>query len=432
MDGFKEKLWKEYDQKWDGKGVSGLRLAERLAELAQIGRTADGGSRRIGFSLEEKEAKQRVKNWMQEAGLEVREDEAGNVFGRLSGRDETLPVVMSGSHVDTVPNGGHFDGTLGVLCALEVAESWKKRGFQPRHPFEVAVFSDEEGARFNGGLTGSQAFVGEIDLNEQKKLRDIHGEPFCQVLQKVGLDGNKINQAARDLSQIAAFVEVHIEQGRRLEKAGVPVGVVSGIAGPCWLELQFHGEAGHAGNTPMAGRKDALVAASRLISKLPQWPGLYSESAVATAGKLEVKPNGVNVIPGEVRLYVDVRDIHAAARDRLVDRIVKEARQIGEALGVAVTARETLRVEPVAVDKALSQKLEETITENGLPSCRLPSGAGHDAMILGRHVPMAMLFVRSRGGISHHPDEWTDLADAVAAARVLVDFLEKLAGSANH
>ncbi len=258
-------LMKTYDSKLSENGVSGERLAKRLGRLSQIGLTEDNGSRRPGFSLQEREAKDCVIEWMQEAGLTVREDGAGNILGRLAGKQPEKPVILSGSHVDTVPNGGHFDGTIGVLSSLEVAQAWKDTGYIPEKPYEVVVFTDEEGSRFNGGLTGSEAMMGDTDIDAMTAKRDFEGRLFGEVISDVGLSVDGFKEAKRSFEEIESFVEVHIEQGKRLEKENLPCGIVTGIAGPYWLKLTFKGLAGHAGNTPMTDRQDALVAAGHFI-----------------------------------------------------------------------------------------------------------------------------------------------------------------------
>ncbi len=216
---------------------------------------------------------------MKEAGLTVKIDGAGNVFGRLEGQNPSLPAIMSGSHVDSVPNGGHFDGPLGVLGSLEVVEAWKETGYVPERPYEVAIFTDEEGSRFNSGLTGSQAMTGEVMMAEQVKRVDIHGQSFEKVITDCGLTVEGYASAKRRLEDIAMYVEIHIEQGKRLEKASLPVGIVSGIAGPSWLELTFTGQAGHAGNTPMNDRRDPLVAAGAFVSAVPSIPPEYKRNS---------------------------------------------------------------------------------------------------------------------------------------------------------
>lgn len=423
---FYNKLINGYQEQLSHSGIDGKRLAFRLAKLAEIGLTAENGSDRMGFSNEERKAKELVKEWMKQAGLEITEDGAGNVFGRLIGQDHSSPIVMSGSHVDTVPNGGHFDGTLGVLAALEVVEAWRDVGYKPTKNYEVVIFTDEEGSRFKAGLSGSAAMVGEANRDDFMKLVDVYGEPFQQVIEEDGLTVESFFGAKRDLENLATFVEVHIEQGKQLEKEDHPVGVVTGIAGPCWLEVEFTGEAGHAGNTPMNDRKDALIAASRFIEQVEQLPSKVSPTAVATIGRLHVHPNGINVIPGKVTLTVDIRDIHEKTRDLLVDKIEELGKTIAANRGVSVKFSENIRITPVPVALDMQGKAMRAIEDCGLKTHLLPSGAGHDAMIVGRRVPMAMLFARSKNGVSHNPNEWTSLDDCVQVTHVLKTLLEKL------
>lgn len=421
-----ELLLADYDYTLDYRGVSGKRIAQRLYELSKIGLTDENGSYRIGFSAEEKEAKVLVAKWMTEAGLQVKQDEAGNIIGRLAGKENELPSILSGSHVDSVPNGGHFDGPLGVLAALEVVEAWRETGFKPMHPYEVIIFSDEEGARFNGGLTGSRAMTGDIDVENQLSLVDSQGSNFQTVIENNGLTLDTFFQAKRDLSKIKAYVEVHIEQGKRLEIENLPVGIVTGIAGPSWLKIILSGEAGHAGNTPMDDRKDALVAAGELIAAIPALPRQVSSTAVATVGKIHVHPNGVNVIPGSVELFVDIRDIYEDKVDELVSLTIKKAAAISESHGIRFTYEQTLKVAPMLVQDEMKELLEQSLQKMSIKPYYLPSGAGHDAMVLGRHLPSAMIFARSRKGISHNPAEWTTLSDCVQSVHLLKNMIEKL------
>ncbi|MUK88822.1 hydantoinase/carbamoylase family amidase [Ornithinibacillus sp. L9] len=420
-----KKLMDLYDGNKDYEGVSGSRLAHRLGEISKIGLTTDYGSNRPGFSYEEKQAKELVMKWMREAGLEVRMDGAGNVIGRLEGKKD-LPAILSGSHVDSVPNGGHFDGPLGVLSALEVVEAWKETGYQPEKPFEVVIFTDEEGARFNGGFGGSEAMLGTADIDEKQKQVDTNGLTFAEVLEEIGLTVDGYAASNRNLDNIEMFVEVHIEQGKRLEKENLPCGIVTGIAGPCWLEFTFIGEAGHAGNTPMNDRKDALVAASEFIQAVHKLPSQFSDSAVATVGKIQVEPNGVNVIPGAVTLFVDIRDIYKNTRDALIEAVIDTGKSVGKKHHVAVTSKENMRVNPVPIEEETQKLLERSFKEKGIRPYKLPSGAGHDAMVVGEKLPIAMLFVQSKDGISHNPAEWSELKDCVETVHVLKQFVESL------
>ncbi|WP_088008851.1 M20 family metallo-hydrolase [Indiicoccus explosivorum] len=418
-------LLNAYDEKLTHSGINGERVARRLYELSRIGYTEPGGVRRPGLSAEEKQAKALVKQWMEEAGLAVSEDGAGNVFGRLEGKKGSAKAIASGSHVDSVPNGGNFDGPLGVLSALEVAESWKETGYVPEKPYEVIIFTDEEGSRFNSGLTGSRAVTGDIPEAEMAQLRDYDGKMLEQVLLEYGSTLSGFKSAVRDLDELELFVEVHIEQGKRLEAAQQPVGIVSGIAGPAWLEMEWTGQAGHAGNTPMTGRKDPLAAAAALIQRIPDIPGEVSDTAVATVGKLEVAPNGINVIPEKVIMHADIRDIQEETRDRLLERIIAEAEEVAAGRGIRLDIKQNTRIMPVPIGGELQASLARSLESFGIEPTYIPSGAGHDAMILGRHLPVAMLFVRSRDGISHNPKEWSSLNDCVLGIHVLKDFIEK-------
>lgn len=421
-----EDLIQAYDANLSHSGINGERMARRLHELSKIGYTQIGGVKRPGLSDEEKKAKALVKTWMSEAGLSVSEDGAGNVFGRLAGKNGKGKAVASGSHVDSVPNGGNFDGPLGVLSALEVVEAWKETGYTPDKPYEMVIFTDEEGSRFNSGLTGSRAMAGEITEAEMAGLRDYNGETLEEVLGHYGSSLQAFKDAKRDVTEFEMFVEVHIEQGKKLEQANQPVGIVSGIAGPAWLEVEFKGEAGHAGNTPMIGRKDPLVAAAELIQKLPELPGKVSDTAVATVGKLEVMPNGINVIPEKVVLHADIRDIQEETRDKLLEMVQQEAAEIAARRGIELFVKQNTKIQPVPIEEGLKEQLAQSLNKFDIKPVSIPSGAGHDAMILGRHIPVAMLFVRSKEGISHNPKEWSSLNDCVTGVHVLKDFLEKI------
>ncbi|QKS72433.1 Zn-dependent hydrolase [Paenalkalicoccus suaedae] len=423
---FYEKLLTDYDYSLDRNGVSGERLARRLQELAKIGLTQDNGSNRLAFSPEEKAAKELVATWMKEAGLDVRTDGAGNVIGRLEGASPK--TILSGSHVDSVPNGGHFDGPLGVLAALEVAEAIRASGNTPAKSYEVVIFSDEEGARFQGGMTGSKAFTRELEFSEEVDRRDSTGTSFDDVLRAQGLSLTNATSINNDLSLYDAYVEIHIEQGKRLEKAGLSVGVVTGIAGPTWLQITFTGEAGHAGNTPMNDRRDPLVAAGAFVSKLPNIPGQISDSAVATVGRLEVHPNGSNVIPGSVTCTVDMRDITVENKVALKQAIEELLEETAATYGIEVSSFESTSIAPLKVADDLQQTVGAAITsELGVEPMYIPSGAGHDAMIIGKYMPMAMIFVQSKDGVSHNPKEWTTLTDCVSSVHVLKHVVESFA-----
>lgn len=422
-----ETLLSKYDGSLDLDGFSGSRLARRLSAISEIGLTAEGGSNRPGYSPAEKQAKDLVCDWMRQAGLAVRQDAAGNRFGRLAGRKDDLPVVLCGSHIDTVPNGGHFDGVLGVLLALETVEMWKATGFAPERPYEIVIFSEEEGSSFNIGLAGSSVMAGALGIEELGRIADHEGRSFAAVVEEVGLSLADFPAARRDLSEIAAYVEVHIEQGPVLEQRGLPLGIVNGIVGLAGLEMTVTGNPGHAGTTPMAGRRDALVAAGRIVAAVSTLPAQISDAAVATVGQLSVFPNGSNVIPGKVRFSLDIRDAATEPLQRLVERVIETATGIAEAGDVELSWSRTFWQPATPVDGGLKTLQASALREINLAAFELPSGAGHDAMVLGAHVPMAMFFVRSRDGTSHNPREFSTLDDCATAARALSRFLAKLA-----
>ena len=416
-----EKLLKDYNTELSSDGIDGKRLAERFDAISKIGTVPEGGVSRKGFSPEERQAKNLVISWMKDAGLTVTEDAAGNVFGRLKGNDDTSSIA-SGSHVDTVPSGGNFDGVLGVLAALEVAEAWKASSYTPEKSYEVVIFSDEEGARFSSGVFGSRAYMGLVDDQLISILRDSDGSDLSTVLKACGssLEAFK-NIEKRDWN---FFTEAHIEQGKLLEKNNLPVGIVSGIAGQAWLEVEFKGLAGHAGNTPMNDRQDALVAAGRFVSELEKLPPKVSDTAVATVGKLAVTPNGANVIPESVKMIVDIRDIHEETRDQLIELVKEQAETIAEDRNIGVTTSVTSRVKPIPIDDTYKNELQDILTDMSIEPMELPSGAGHDSMNIGLELPVAMIFARSKDGISHNPKEWTSLDDCVTTVHVLKTLLE--------
>ena len=418
-------LLADYNQSWSRNGISGERIARRLGDLSKIGLTAHHGVSRVGFSPLEQQAKELVMKWMREAGMTVTQDGAGNVVGRIAGVNKDADSIASGSHVDSVPEGGHFDGPLGVIAALEVAASWKEQGFTPEKPYEVYIFTDEEGTRLNGGLTGSSAMTGALDMNTQVTLKDADGLTFEEVLATTGKTLEGFSQAKRENLGIERFIEVHIEQGKKLEQANLPVGIVKGIAGPSWTEISFEGKAGHAGNTPMDDRFDALTAASELILYIEQAPLMFSSTGVATVGKMQVEPNGANVIPGKVTLITDIRDIDEHSRDQIVSSVVEKAQEIAASRNIEVTIIEKMRTPPVPIGDEMTEILNGTFRDMNIDKQYLVSGAGHDAMMLGAHIPVAMIFARSKDGVSHNPAEWTTLTDCTISAHVLKLAIEK-------
>lgn len=404
------------------------RLWDRLMRLSAVGRQESGGVTRLSFTPEERAAKDVVRGFMEEAGLSVREDEAGNLIGRKEGRNPQAPVVLVGSHLDSVFNGGNFDGPLGVLAGVEVLQTMNEQGVTTEHPIEVIAFTDEEGARFSYGMIGSRAIAGLLK-REELEHRDKDGISIAEAMRASGLDPDAVGRAARPKGSVKAYVELHIEQGKVLESRGLSVGVVSGVAGPLWLKFVLEGEAGHAGATPMALRRDPLAAAAEIMLVIER-EARKAGTAVGTVGQVTVSPGGVNIIPGRVEFSLDLRDVDKAVRDRVEQEIIRQAEAICRERGVRLGVELLQRIPPVVCSAEIQAAALAACEALGLETITLPSGAGHDCMQLTELCPVGMIFVRSRDGISHNPAEYTSKEDCADGANVLYRTVLSLAESA--
>jgi allantoate deiminase len=407
--------------------IDGERLWNRLFELAEIGKQEEGGVTRLSFTEEERAAKGLVASYMEEAGLSVYEDAVGNLFGRREGNDPEAPVILVGSHVDSVYNGGNFDGPLGVLAGVEVLQTMNERSVETRHPVEVVAFTDEEGARFSFGMIGSRALSGAF-TPEDLHHKDGQGISLAEAMKSRGLDPDAVGDTARPPGAVEAYVELHIEQGKVLEDADLPVGIVTGIAGPLWLRFVLEGEAGHAGTTPMGLRRDALAAAAHVMRSI-EVEASKTGTTVGTVGRLDLSPGGINIIPGRVEFTLDLRDIDERVRDEVEQRIVGEAKRLSEVRDVGLDVDTLQRVAPVLCSDLVQNAATTACEELGLKSYPLASGAGHDGMHLKDLCPVGMIFVRSKDGISHNPDEWSSQQDCVAGANVLYRTVLNLTGA---
>lgn len=393
------------------------RLWDRLMQLSKIGPQEAGGVTRLSFSPEERAAKNLVAGFMKEAGLAVREDEVGNLIGRKEGKNPEAPVVLVGSHLDSVPNGGNFDGPLGVLSGVEILQAMHEQGIETEHPVEVIAFTDEEGTRFGYGMIGSRGIAGLLRRSELE-MRDEAGISIAEAMEKSGLDPAHIEGAAREPGSVKAYVELHIEQGKVLESRGLSVGVVSGVAGPLWLKFVLEGEAGHAGATPMSMRRDPLAAAAQVMLAIER-EAAREEISVGTVGKLQVFPGGVNIIPGRVEFTLDLRDVDVAVRDKVEQAIMQEAEAICERRGIRLQVELLQRIDPAVCSTEIQSAIREACAAEGLETITLPSGAGHDCMQLTGLCPVGMIFARSKDGISHNPAEYTSKEDCANGAKVL-------------
>ena len=370
-------------------------------------------------------ARDLVAGWMREAGLDVRVDAIGNLRGRYAGTEPAAPALLLGSHLDSVRDAGRYDGPLGVLAAIAAVERLHKAGRRVRFPVEVVTFADEEGLRFQTTYLGSRTLTGLIDVSTLDRP-DQDGITLRDAIAAFGGDAENLSAAALRQGEAFAYVEVHIEQGPRLEFEDVPVGVVTAIAGMARLTVEFRGEAGHAGTVAMDLRRDALPAAAEFILAVED-AGRSTPGLVATVGEVTVAPGASNVIPGSVRLSLDVRHPDDAIRTRSGAMLERRGRDIAAARSLDIAWKPVQENRAVPCDEGLAAKLEEAIVAAGHPVVRLPSGAGHDGAVMSEAAPVAMLFVRCAGGISHNPAEAVTLGDVAVAIDVLDRFIDRLA-----
>ena len=391
------------------------RLEARIQALGRFGANPEGGVSRVAFSAADIAGREFVKSLMRDAGLEVRVDAAGNILGRRAGTDPSLPVIMTGSHIDSVPKGGNYDGDVGVLGAIEVAELLRDGKIETRHPFEFVVFTDEE-----GGTVGSQAMAGRLGASALDIVSH-SGLTIRDGIAAVGGDPARLAEARRTPGSIAAFVELHIEQGAILDESGIDIGVVEGIVGIRWWDITVEGVANHAGTTPMNRRHDALVTAAELTLAANRIASTTPGTQVATVGRISAEPGAPNVIPGRVTLTLEIRDLAADKMESVFRSIATEANRIADARGTSVRFDEVdLALTPAPTDERLRKIVEDAAASLGFSHRRMPSGAGHDAQDMAHVAPMGMIFVPSRGGISHAPLEFTAPADLANGADVLL------------
>ena len=405
--------------------INRKRLEESMEALGRIGETPRGGLTRLALSDEDRHGRDLLVGWMRGAGLALSVDQMGNIFGLRPGT-EALPPVFMGSHADSVPTGGKYDGQLGVLCALEAIRSLDDEGRRTRHPVGMIIFTNEEGARFQPAMVGSGVMAGKIPLEDAYNALDRDGKRLGEELERIGYIGPEpcIPRPMR------AYLELHIEQGPILEEEQVPVGVVEGIVAISWSRLTLHGVQDHAGPTPMRMRHDALVAAAEVVSGVREIPRHIRGNMVATVGQLDVTPNIPNAIPGRVTMSIDLRDPDEHNLTRavgMVDRLVKaEARR----QGVTYELEHYWRVPRTAFDAEVVNTVERAAKSLGCGHRRILSGAGHDAQYMAAIAPTGMIFVPSRAGRSHCEEELTPMDDVEHGANTLLLAAAELAGTA--
>ena len=395
--------------------INGDRLIQRIEDLAAIGPYESTGSCRLALTDEDREGRDLVVTWMKDLGLEINIDGIGNVIATRPGNIDG-PPTLTGSHIDTVATGGRYDGNLGVLAGIELIETLIENEIDTQHPVGVGFFTDEEGARFPPDMLGSLVYVGGLSLEEALEIEAIDGAILGEELTRIGYRG----PAPCPAIPPRAFIELHIEQGPLLEDEGKTIGVVTGVQGISWTEYLVKGQSNHAGTTPMHLRHDAGYVAARIATEAREVATRMGGRQVATVGRMNLHPDLVNVVAREARLTVDLRNTDETLLVEAENQITECINSLEESEGVTIESRSLARFEPVVFDQQVIEIVSETASDLGLSTTHMPSGAGHDAQMLARVCPTGMIFVPSKDGISHNPNEHTDREDLVAGANVLL------------
>ncbi len=405
------------------------RIQEWIEGMAQFNATPEFGTTRILFTKPELENRKYVREEMMNLGLDVHEDAIGNIYAVRKGTDSSLPPVWTGSHIDTVPNAGNYDGMAGVVCGLEAVRLFNEVGAVHKRDICVIVYTSEEPTRFGLSCLGSRAMSGDMSLEHTRKIKDNSGRSLYDKLTELGYDVDlDYDDIRRDKGDVYASVELHIEQNRNLEQAGKTIGVVRKICAPSIYNAEITGVQSHAGGTDMGARRDAFAALSEMelaLEKMAQ--ECESEYNTATIGHVEVIPNAVNVIPGKVRFSVDIRDCNWDSKQKLIHQMQTEFEQIASRRNVILNMEEENNDMPLSCDDAICSLIENSCEKFDLENMDMISGPYHDSLFVGKFAPTAMIFVPSHNGISHSPDEYTSYEDLASGADVLADVLLKLA-----
>jgi N-carbamoyl-L-amino-acid hydrolase len=400
--------------------INGARVNAHLAELAQFGKTPEGGTHRVAYSDADLQARQYAMKLMREAKLDVSVDAAGNLIGRRAGGDPGLKPLMIGSHIDSVPEGGSYDGQVGSMGAIEVAQTLAENNVRLRHPLEVVLFQNEEGGTIGSHALAKGLSEKELNLvtNSKKTIRE--GIKF------IGGNPDQLAGVVRKKGDIAAYVELHIEQGGILHQEHIDIGVVEGIVSVNWWDVTIEGFANHAGTTPMKGRRDALLAAAKYIDAVNRIVTSIPGRQVGTVGKIQALPGAYNVVPGKVATSLGLRDLDAAKVQMVFEKIQAEVREIEKATGAKFEFKQTNATPPAPTDARIRRLIDDAAKQLGFTTKLMPSGAGHDAQEIANLCPVGMIFVPSRDGISHSPREFSTPADITNGTNVLLHTLLRL------
>lgn len=401
--------------------VNEKRIEQRILKLGEFGKNPEGGVSRVAFSKADIQGREYIMTLMREAGLTVTIDAAGNIIGRKKGMDNNLPPILFGSHIDSVPKGGNYDGDVGVIGSIECAQVIHENNVQTKHPLEVIVFSDEE-----GGLVGSRALIGKLSA-EALEVVSHSGKTIKRGIRDIGGNPDQLAEVIRKKGDFKAFIELHIEQGSYLDDDKIQIGVVEGIVGINWWDVTFEGFANHAGTTPMNKRKDAMLAAAYFTIAVNKIITGEPGRQVGTVGKVRVEPGAPNVIPGKVVTSLEIRDLSAEKIHSLYNKIREETQEIAKKTNTKISFQSVdVTAIPAPTDLRMRKIIAESAKDLGLSFQLMPSGAGHDAQDMARITPTGMIFVPSVGGISHSPREFTRPEDMANGANVLLQTILKI------
>ena len=407
------------------------RLLHDLNAVSRIGLGDHGSVTRLVFSIKELRGRQLLIHLMTQAGLKIHIDRIGNIFGRWNGVNPKAPAILAGSHLDTVVQGGKFDGPVGVIGALEAVRTLKEGKVPLSSPVEVVCFVGEESSRFGFSTLGSSLVAGVVQTKDLANAVDAHGTKLEDILSSMGIYRDNMASLKRDPASVKAYLELHIEQGPILEAKNKKIGVVTSIAAPTRFKVVYTGQADHSGTTPMEMRKDALVAAAHLIMYIEEVCSEYSHMekgrVVGTVGAMKIDPGVINAIPGKAELSVDIRSISAEAKEKVAGLVKERAQEIAKRREIAVEILPIREEEPVPLDEGLLPLIKEICEEKGIAYEVMPSGAGHDAMQMAKITRAGMIFIPSKKGISHNPMEWTDPEDICLGTQILLETIVRVA-----
>ncbi len=404
------------------------RIQRDIEELAKFSSVNGIGCTRFTYTKEWCCARDYIMSEMRKLGLKVYEDPVGIIVGILEGRDTSKPIVMTGSHLDTVKTGGRFDGMAGTVASLEVARVMKEEGFIPECNIEFVALPEEEGARFGKGLFGSRAMCGKVSDEELNIYKDENGISFAQAMREYGLDPSKASKAIRKSGSIKAFIELHIEQGPILENEKINIGIVDSVAGLRIFDVFVYGRSDHAGNTPLTMRADSFLASAKAVYDGTQKALEIGENTVFTCGYINVKPGAFNIVTNETHFQIDCRSRNLENVDKVI-KAVRESLDLScvQNLGLNYEIKEKISMKEVLMNESIKMLMENEATKAGISTRRMLSGAAHDAMVMGSICDVAMIFVPSRGGRSHVPEEWTDYEDIRKGTELLYRTVKNLA-----